>query len=47
MHLITTPDIGSGQYFNQQRVGQPNPQADDLVARARLQQLSLELTGLG
>ena len=46
MNLIVTPDIGSGQYFNQMRPTEANAQAYDRDARVRLRALSLELTGL-
>jgi NAD(P)-dependent dehydrogenase (short-subunit alcohol dehydrogenase family) len=46
MNVITSPDAGSGQYFNILEVGRANSQAYDSEARARLRELSLELTGL-
>jgi len=46
MNLIVTPEIGSGQYFNQMRPTEANAQAYDRDARARLRALSLELTSL-
>jgi NAD(P)-dependent dehydrogenase (short-subunit alcohol dehydrogenase family) len=46
MHVITSPDAGTGQYYNQTRAMRANDQAYDLEARARLRQLSRELTGL-
>ena len=36
----------SGRYFNGLHEAQPNRQADDVVARRRLRELSYELTGL-
>lgn len=45
-HVITSPDAGTGQYNNQQRVARGNAQAYDLEARARLRELSRELLGL-
>lgn len=47
MHLVTSPDIGTGQYFNGTRQAQANAQAYDEAARAQLRQLSDELTGEG
>jgi NAD(P)-dependent dehydrogenase (short-subunit alcohol dehydrogenase family) len=46
MNLVTSPDIESGQYFNGLRPARGNAQAYDEDARARLRQLSMELTGL-
>jgi NAD(P)-dependent dehydrogenase (short-subunit alcohol dehydrogenase family) len=46
MHVITSPDAGTGQYYNQTRAMRANDQAYDLEARSRLRQLSRELTGL-
>jgi NAD(P)-dependent dehydrogenase (short-subunit alcohol dehydrogenase family) len=46
MHVITSPDAGTGQYYNQERPMRANAQAYDLEARARLRALSMELTGL-
>jgi NAD(P)-dependent dehydrogenase (short-subunit alcohol dehydrogenase family) len=46
MHLITGRDVESGQYFNGLRPARANAQAYDAAARARLRELSLELTGL-
>jgi len=46
MNVITSPDAGNGQYFNILEVGRANSQAYDPEARARLRELSLELTGL-
>lgn len=46
MHLITGNDVESGQYFNGLRPARANAQAYDAAARARLRQLSLQLTGL-
>jgi NAD(P)-dependent dehydrogenase (short-subunit alcohol dehydrogenase family) len=45
MQLITSPDIGSGRYFNQLQPARANPQAYDEEARAELRRLSEELTG--
>ena len=45
MQLITSPDIGSGGYFNGLRVSRANEQAYDAEARAKLRKLSEELTG--
>jgi NAD(P)-dependent dehydrogenase (short-subunit alcohol dehydrogenase family) len=46
MHVITSPDAGTGQYFNQTRAMPANAQAYDRDARARLRRLSRELTGV-
>jgi NAD(P)-dependent dehydrogenase (short-subunit alcohol dehydrogenase family) len=46
MNLIESPDIPNGQYFNGLRPVQANAQAYDAEARARLRELSRELTGL-
>ena len=45
MQLITSPDIGSGGYFNRLRRARANAQAYDAEARAKLRKLSEELTG--
>lgn len=45
-HVITSPDAGTGQYYNQERVARAHEQAYDLEARARLRELSRQLTGL-
>ena len=45
MQLVTSPDIGSGGYFTGLRRSRANPQAYDEEARAKLWQLSEELTG--
>ena len=45
MQLITSPDIGSGGYFNRLNPARANAQAYDVEARARLRRLSEELTG--
>ena len=45
MQLVTSPDIGSGGYFNGLRRSRANAQAYDEEARARLWSLSEELTG--
>jgi NAD(P)-dependent dehydrogenase (short-subunit alcohol dehydrogenase family) len=46
MNVITSPDAGTGQYFNVMEVGRANSQAYDPEARAQLRELSLELSGL-
>ena len=45
MHLVTAPDLESGQYFNGLRPARANAQAYDAEARAKLRKLSEELTG--
>jgi NAD(P)-dependent dehydrogenase (short-subunit alcohol dehydrogenase family) len=45
MRQITGADIQSGQYYNGQQPARANAQAYDEQARARLKQLSLQLTG--
>ena len=45
MQLVTSPDIGSGGYFNGLRRSRANTQAYDEEARAKLWILSEELTG--
>ena len=44
MQLVTSPDIGSGGYFNGLRRSRANAQAYDEEARAQLWRLSEELT---
>jgi NAD(P)-dependent dehydrogenase (short-subunit alcohol dehydrogenase family) len=46
--LVASPDVAevSGRFFNGQREGRPDPQADDAQARQRLRRLSFELTGM-
>jgi NAD(P)-dependent dehydrogenase (short-subunit alcohol dehydrogenase family) len=46
MHLVTGPNLESGQFFNGQQPARANAQAYDAAARARLRALSFELTGL-
>jgi NAD(P)-dependent dehydrogenase (short-subunit alcohol dehydrogenase family) len=48
LHLVTGDDVSakSGLFFNGMREAQANAQAYDAAARKRLQDLSLELTGL-
>lgn len=46
MHLITSPDVGTGQYFNQTRATRANAQAYDAESRRRLRELSLRLVGI-
>jgi NAD(P)-dependent dehydrogenase (short-subunit alcohol dehydrogenase family) len=46
MNLITSPDIGSGGYFNRLRPARANAQAYDEEARGKLRRLSEELTGV-
>ena len=45
MNLVTSPGVGSGQYFNGLRPARANHQAYDEEARAKLRELSEELTG--
>jgi NAD(P)-dependent dehydrogenase (short-subunit alcohol dehydrogenase family) len=45
MNLITSPDVGSGGYFNQMTPARANVQAYDIFARQQLRELSEELTG--
>ena len=45
MQLVTSPDIGSGGYFNGLRPSRANAQAYDEGARDQLRRLSEELTG--
>jgi NAD(P)-dependent dehydrogenase (short-subunit alcohol dehydrogenase family) len=44
MHLITSPIIGSGQFFDGLRPTRAHAQAYDETARAKLRELSLSLT---
>jgi NAD(P)-dependent dehydrogenase (short-subunit alcohol dehydrogenase family) len=46
MHLITTPELENGAYFNRSQRAEPHAQANDRAARERLWTLSEELTGL-
>ena len=46
MHVIDSPDVGSGQYYRGLQVDRANPQAYDEDARARLKRRSEELTGI-
>ena len=46
MHLVIGGGTESGEYFNGLRPARANAQAYDEAARARLRQLSMELTGL-
>jgi len=48
LHLVAGDDVAgkTGLFFNGMREAQANPQAYDAVARKRLHDLSLELTGL-
>ena len=41
-----TGDMESGQFYNGQRPGRPHAQANDEAVRAKLRQLSMQLTGL-
>ena len=43
LNLVTSPDVGSGQYFNGTQPGRATAQAYDEQARARLRSLSDEL----
>ena len=45
VNLITSEDVGSGQFFNGLRPARANAQAYDEAARERLSRLSRELTG--
>jgi NAD(P)-dependent dehydrogenase (short-subunit alcohol dehydrogenase family) len=45
LNLVQAPGVGSGQYFSGTRPAQAHAQAYDEQARARLRQLSDELTG--
>ena len=46
MQLVSSPDIGSGGYFNGLRPSRANDQAYDAEARGQLRVLSEELTGV-
>jgi NAD(P)-dependent dehydrogenase (short-subunit alcohol dehydrogenase family) len=46
MNLITSPDAGTGQYYNQLRAIRAHSQAYDENARDQLRALSMRLTGL-
>src|SRR6266404_3442246 len=48
LHLVTGDDVESksGLFFNGMNEAEANPQAYDAIARKRLRELSLELTGL-
>lgn len=46
LNVIRSPDAGTGQYFNVQRVGRAHAQAYDVEARRRLRELSMELVEL-
>ena len=41
-----TGDVQSGQFYNGLRAGRPHQQANDEAVRAKLRQLSMQLTGL-
>jgi NAD(P)-dependent dehydrogenase (short-subunit alcohol dehydrogenase family) len=45
MQLVTSPDVGTGGYFNGLRAARAHEQAYDEQARARLRRLSAALTG--
>ena len=45
MNLITSPDVGTGGYYNQMTPARANAQAYDPEARRKLWELSEELTG--
>ena len=45
LHLIESPGLGSGQFFNRTRPVRADPQAYDEDARARLRRLSEALAG--
>jgi NAD(P)-dependent dehydrogenase (short-subunit alcohol dehydrogenase family) len=45
MHLVTAPDLESGQFFNGRRPARANVQAYDAEARAKLKALTVKLTG--
>jgi NAD(P)-dependent dehydrogenase (short-subunit alcohol dehydrogenase family) len=45
IHLITSPEVGSGGYYNGTRPAQAHAQAYDEAARERLRRLSDSLTG--
>ncbi len=46
LQLVLAPDIGTGRFFNGLAPGRPHAQAFDLEARAKLEKVSRELTGL-
>lgn len=46
MQLITSDQVESGRYYNGLNAARPNAQAQDTTARARLREISRELTGL-
>lgn len=46
MHLVTSPEVGTGEYYNGTNRAEANAQAYDEAARERLRRLSKELTGL-
>jgi NAD(P)-dependent dehydrogenase (short-subunit alcohol dehydrogenase family) len=48
LHLVNGDDVAgsTGLFFNGTNRAQAHPQTHDVVARARLRALSLELTGL-
>ena len=46
MQQVTGEDLQTGQYFNGLQPARPNAQASDEAARAKLRQLSMQLTGL-
>ena len=45
VHVVTTPGLQSGQFFNGMRPGRANAQAYDEAAREKLRALSVALTG--
>ena len=45
MHLITSPEVRSGEYFSGTQRSRAHTQAYDEAVRARLRRLSIELTG--
>jgi NAD(P)-dependent dehydrogenase (short-subunit alcohol dehydrogenase family) len=47
LHLITAPDVGSGQYFSGTRPARAHDQAYDEEDRRKLRELSRELTRVG
>ncbi|MBI1956309.1 MAG: SDR family oxidoreductase [Acidobacteria bacterium] len=46
VHLVTAPDLESGQYFNVLKPERPNALAYDEEAREKLRKLSIKLTGI-
>jgi hypothetical protein len=44
MNLITSPDVGTGQYFDGLRPTRANPQAYEEASRERLRTIATELT---